>query len=576
MNTAEPTSLAKGRNETIHRKKPTKVIGLIVTVVVLGLGWVIWTRTHPQTASKMITAVVSRGDLIETVSATGSITAQTGAEVHIGSQVSGTIKRLTTDVGKQVKAGQIIAELDLPDLKAQLAQSQAALAQAKTKYAQQISGIAPEKMQTLSALAVAEQGVLSADEKLSVARANALLQETQTPSDIRKAQTALSTAKSTLVQVNAGANLQVETANETIAQTSANARNSAANLERVHSLYLQGFSSAADYDTAKAQDGVYQSQVRAAQKNLDLVKQKVTADIQAATDAVASAQAVLEAAKAESHTVVARQADVRDAMAAVKQAQANLDLARANRTNDTLKLQDVLTAKQAVDQAAAQVAFTQAQLNKSIIRCPISGTVLQLAAQQGETVSAGLATQTMLIVADLDRLEIDSYVDETDIGKVMLGQSAQCTVDAFPGRNFKGKVTKIASGSTIQQGVVTYDVTISLSNATHDLKPDMTASVSIQTGRVTDAILVPAVALQMNTRGSSVNVIKIVDGHPTTVSVPVVTGGTDGVSIEIRSGIQVGDTIVLAGATSTSSNRAASSPFSAQPRGGGGGGGPRG
>jgi len=526
----------------------------------------------------MITAVVSRGDLTETVSATGSITAQTGAEVHIGSQVSGTIKRLATDVGKLVKSGQIIAELDLPDLKAQLAQSEAALAQAQTKYDQQITGIGQEKTQTSSALVVAQQSVKSASEKLLVSRANLAQQEVQTPSDIRRAETALSTAQSNLAQTQAGADLQVETAQDAVDQANANARNSAANLERVYKLYLQGYSSAADYDTAKAQDGVYQAQLKSAKKNVDLVKQKVKADLQSASDTVQSAKAALESAKSEGHLIEARRSDVRDAMSALRQAQSNLVVAEANLVNDKLKGQDVILARQAVDQAAAQVAITRAQFNKSIIRSPISGTVLQLAAQQGETVSAGLSTQTMVIVADLDRLEIDAYVDETDIGKVSIGQSVRCSVDAFAGRTFKGKVTKIASGSTIQQGVVTYDVTISLINPTHDLKPDMTANVNIETGRVKNAILVPAVAVQMNTRGSTVSILKTIDGKPTPVSIPVVTGGTDGVNIEIKSGLQGGETIVLAGSTSSNPSRGASSPFSAAPRsgGGGGGGGPRG
>ena len=70
--------------------------------------------------------------MLETISATGSVTAQTGAQVKIGSQITGTIKRLFADVGSYVKAGQVIAELDLPDLEAQVAQSEASLGQAQS------------------------------------------------------------------------------------------------------------------------------------------------------------------------------------------------------------------------------------------------------------------------------------------------------------------------------------------------------------------------------------------------------------------------------------------------------------
>ena len=566
-----PASTLRARNGPRPKSRARQVLTWVVTLAVVGLVviWA-WGKLHAAPAAKLITAKVSVGDLVETVSASGSVTAQTGAEVHIGSQISGTIKRLATDVGSHVKAGQLIAELDLPDLRDQLRASQAALAQAETKYSQEISGVNQVNTQTSASLNVARQAVLSARQKLRVAQANAKQQNAQTPSDIRKGETALSTARSTLAQTQAGANLQVTTAEEAVTQAQANATNSAANLARYQKLYAEGFVAKADLDSAVAQNGVYQSQVRAAEQNVDLVKQKVAADLQAARDSVGSAEAALAAAKAETQTVLARAADVRDAETAVKQADANLQAAIANGANDVLKQQDVQVAKEAVSQAEATVAYNQAQMNKSFIRSPISGTVLQLAAQQGETVAAGLSTQTLIIVADLNRLEVDAYVDETDIGKVKLGQPAQCSIDAFPDQTFSGKVTKIASGSTIQQGVVTYDVTVAIQDPKHELKPDMTASVSIQTGKITGALLVPAVAVQIGSHGSTVNVVKIVDGKQTIVATPVVTGGTDGVNIEIKSGLNEGDTIVLAGGTSGPA-RGPVSPFGPAPRGGGGG-----
>ena len=570
MPTPQTTKPTPTQNRSTAKRLGTRIATWVVTLTALGLiSFWAWGKLHPAAEQKLITAKVSRGDLVETVSATGSVTAQTGAEVHVGSQVSGTIKRLATDVGRQVTAGQIIAELDLPDLKAQMGQAQAALAQAETRYAQQLSGVNQIATQTGSALEIARQAVQSTKEKLRVAQANAQQQSIQTPNDIKKASTVLSTARSVLAQTKAGANLQIATAAEAVEQAKANATNSAANLNRVHSLYLQGFTSAADYDTAKAQDGVFQSQVRAAMSNQDLVKQKVAADLQASSDAVLSAQAALDSAKAESQTVVARFADVKDAESSLSQANASLRAALANGVNDVLKSQDVSAAREAVDQAKSLVAFDQAQINKGFIRSPISGTVLQLAAQQGETVSAGLATQTLLIVADLNRLEIDCYVDETDIGKIKIGQFADCTVDAFPGKTFRGRVMKVASGSTIQQAVVTYDVTISIENKQHDLKPDMTASVSIQTGRLSNVLLVSAVAIQVGARGSSVNLVKTVDGKPTIVSTPIVTGGTDGINIEVKSGVAEGDTIVLAGAPSAKSRQTSSSSPLNPSRGGG-------
>src|SRR5690349_9706145 len=102
---------------------------LVALVIMAGLGWWGWQLMHPKDtgAAGLITAPVTRGDLALTVSATGSVTAQTGAMVKIGSQITGRIKRLYADVGSEVKAGSVIAELDLPDIDAQLNQAEANL-----------------------------------------------------------------------------------------------------------------------------------------------------------------------------------------------------------------------------------------------------------------------------------------------------------------------------------------------------------------------------------------------------------------------------------------------------------------
>ena len=171
--------------------------------------------------------------------------------------------------------------------------------------------------------------------------------------------------------------------------------------------------------------------------------------------------------------------DVASAQAQVNQAKAAFVAARAGLAGNAIKQQQVEEAKWTVAQSQAGLAFSQSQYNKSFIRAPISGTVIQLAQQEGETIAAGLSAPTLIVVCDLNRLQVDAYVDETDIGQVRLGQEASITVDAYPKHAFKGRVVKIASGSTMQQNVVTYDVTIALDNPGHLLKPDMTATANI-------------------------------------------------------------------------------------------------
>jgi len=385
------------------------------------------------------------------------------------------------------------------------------------------------------------------------------------------AQAALSTAESSLAQTKASVNLQVATAQEQLRQAQANAHNAGLNLQRQQALLQKGFVAASLVDDAQAAATVSQSQVDAAQQNVQLVKAKVVADLQAARDQVvqaqqneAAAQAALAAAQAGTNAVDAKQADVGDARAQVRQAEANLQTALGNIAQIVLKQLDVQAARATGGVAQAQVDYSQAQLQKTYIRTPISGTVVQLATQQGETLAAGLSAPTLIIVADLNRLEVDAYVDETDIGKVVRrGQEAEVTVDAFPGHAYQGEVSKIAAGSTIQQGVVTYVVGISLQDPKHRLRPDMTASVTIKTGERANVLLVPAEAVKLSARRATVNVLVRKNGKTVIERRRVKTGGSDGVNTEIRSGLQEGETVVLAGLEDNQKHRG-SSPFGPQ------------
>jgi HlyD family secretion protein len=143
---------------------------------------------------------------------------------------------------------------------------------------------------------------------------------------------------------------------------------------------------------------------------------------------------------------------------------------------------------------------------------------------------------------------VDAFVDETDIGRVRLGQSADVTIDAYPDRRFHGRAVKIASGSTMQQNVVTYDVTIALENPSHLLKPDMTATVNITVARRDDVLAIPIDAVRPGTHGSTVTVMtKDVKGRPQFSTVKVNTGVSDGDHTEILDGLKEGDAVVVSG-----------------------------
>jgi len=538
------TPAQKRKKRQLRKRFTWGIIGLLALGIIA-----LVVKIHGQKSGGALagvqTAQVTRTTLVETVSAQGSVTPQTGAEVKIGSQITGRIKRLYADVGSHVDAGQVIADLDLPDTQAQLGSAQAALAQAVTKYQQQQSGVGMQNTQSSDAVTTAEAGLRAAQAKLASSQAAAEQQPRQTQADIQRAQAALNSARAAETQANESHNQEISQAQAAVRQAQATSQNAASNLKREQQLFRQGFIAAVDVDTADTQAKVASAQLQSAQQNLSLATSKANADVQTAQQQVAQAQASLQAAEAETFQNAVTQANVQDSSAAVRQAEAQLQSAQAGLAQNVLKGQDVTQAAEAVQQAQQQVTYWQAQVDKGVIRSPISGTVLQLAAQQGETLAAGLSAPTLIVVADLNRLQVDAYVDETDIGNVNLGQSASVTVDTYPNATFTGTVTKIASGSTLQQNVVTYDVTVAIQDPKHLLKPDMTTSVTITVGNHPNVLAVPNEAVKTGKSGSIVWVVR--KGQPTPQMQAVTTGATDGTDTEIRSGLQGGETVVTAG-----------------------------
>jgi len=142
----------------------------------------------------------------------------------------------------------------------------------------------------------------------------------------------------------------------------------------------------------------------------------------------------------------------------------------------------VESAKANLEKSRRDLAVTEADLAYVEIRAPISGTVASVSTQEGETVAASLASPTFVTIIKDDALELIAMVDETDIGNVRPGNPVSFTTETFPSREFSGVVRRIAPKATIISGVVDYEVGIEVRNA-RELKPDMTANVTIRTAR---------------------------------------------------------------------------------------------
>jgi len=175
-------------------------------------------------------------------------------------------------------------------------------------------------------------------------------------------------------------------------------------------------------------------------------------------------------------------------------ARSDLDTADTNRLSALAQLN---VAKAQVEQQKAALNQDETNLNYTRILSPVDGVVISRNVDIGQTVAASFQTPTLFSIAqDLTRMQIDTNVDEADIGKVRVGQPVQFTVDAYPDSTFPGRVSEIRNAPTTIQNVVTYDVVVKVANPELKLKPGMTANVSIITALEKGVLKIPNAALR--------------------------------------------------------------------------------
>ncbi|MBZ5506154.1 MAG: efflux RND transporter periplasmic adaptor subunit [Acidobacteriia bacterium] len=323
----------------------------------------------------------------------------------------------------------------------------------------------------------------------------------------------------------AGAVANKDNLQAVLAKDKASALNAKIQFERSDSLFAKGIVSQQEHDTAKANYDAYEAQLTADQSQ-----------IAAAEENIRSAQSQIN--------VVLRQ----------------------------------LEATQA-QQRQSEAVLAQAMINLGHTRilAPVSGTVIARHFDVGQTVAASFQAPDIFDIAqDLTKMQVDTNVDESDVGTIRAGQPATFTVDAYPDTTFRAVVVDVRKAPIIQQNVVTYDVVIGVSNPEVKLFPGMTANVSILTARQEDVLKVANAALRFHPaadllkqagvsppKGGGAQIYLLREGKLT--AIPIKLGLSDGRSTAITgSGLKPGDAAVIRAitskASSTSNSATAPSP----------------
>ena len=190
-----------------------------------------------------------------------------------------------------------------------------------------------------------------------------------------------------------------------------------------------------------------------------------------------------------------------------------------------------------VKQQEAALRQAQIDLDHTYIRAPVDGTVVSRSVDVGQTVAASLSAPTLFLIAqDLTKMQVDTNVDEADIGRVRVGQDATFTVDAYPGEIFRGKVVQIRQAPINVQNVITYNVVIGVSNQDLKLFPGMTANVKVLVDRRENVLRIPIASLRFRPPDLKGQQQRDGDGNGRAAQSPAIGDGAPGLRGDRKGG----------------------------------------
>ena len=225
---------------------------------------------------------------------------------------------------------------------------------------------------------------------------------------------------------------------------------------------------------------------------------------------------------------------------ALKEAESELESARLSSPQSVIEKKE-----RQLKERKLELELRRKDLEDTVLKAPFSGMVSKVYVEKGEIVAgeAVSGSKAILRLIDTSRLFAEVAADEVDIAQVQLGQKAEVTIDAYPDEIFPGNVVYVAPETTTSQGLVVVEVKVELEKADPRLKPGFTASADIIVGEAKNVLFLPVEAVSETERGNFVVVSK--DHSP--ASREVTLGISDGTNVEIKTGLEEGETVFSSG-----------------------------
>lgn len=522
------------------------MIGIALVIV---LGFMAMQMSNAAKASKAAEALdknnqhtVARGDIGSSVIETGTIDAVKMVEVR--SRVSGRVKKLYIDEGDYVSAGQLIAEVDPRETELQVRQNQAQLRGARASVARSEVEIQQQRTTSLANLRQAEA-------RLEQLKAELNIQPMLTSASIRQAKAALDTAITELDRLTTTAHPLARTAAEAaVREAEANLQNAKADYQRQAELLKDGYVSQKVVENAELQVKLAETRYKTASEELQRLSTSQKLELARAEDDRRRAQASYD-------TAIANRIQNETKRKEYESAVQDIEKARAALRGIEALVQSKISSQATVDQLATQLEDAQRNLGETEIRAPISGIITSRLIQEGELVSGltSFSSGTPVVkLEDRTTLRVMLNINEVDTAKLKVGMEAIITVDALPGKTFKGVVKRIAPSSTTAntstttnqvvntETVVKFAVEIWLTTTDPALRSGMSAKCDLVVNSKKNVLLVPIDYISKEKDGVFVELAPAKKGDKPEKK-KVKTGIESGAFVEIVEGIKEGDVL---------------------------------
>ena len=447
---------------------------VLVAAIAVVVGRIVFATkdgTNGADAAAIKTATVERGNIAVTIDATGTIKPLNIVEVS--SKASGKILELKVDAGDYVQKDDIIAVVETTYVQISLEQAQADLQSAEARLQQAEIDIQLQQEQSDIQIRQSQESLAEAQQRLIQLKEDIRLEKIANKRGVMDAENSLKIAniRYKLLTSDEVRDENKRRAEASLAQDKANLDLVTAEHERNKKLHDKELISLAALEASQAQLKSAQARHRSAEESLKLVEKPATeAELELGKADIKKAEFSLELANERVEAEAARDMDIKLQEQRIVQSEESLKLAQANRKQITRKERDIETARLAVKRNQTQLELRQIEYDDTVIKAPISGTILEKLVEEGQVITSRLSSlastegQAIVTMADLDTVYVVTEVDETDIGKIQIGQPVTINVEAYPDMPFQGEVLKIAPQGQVIQNVTTFEVTSELKN----------------------------------------------------------------------------------------------------------------